>query len=60
VLAVGSPVLSSYFYHVFDLVVAVCKLDKAVYKPHSFRIDAATHCFLTGKSLPVILMAVRC
>jgi site-specific recombinase XerD len=54
VLADGSPVSSSYFYHVFYLVLAVCKLDKAVYKPHSFRIGAATHCFLQGQSLPVI------
>jgi site-specific recombinase XerC len=50
ILSNGAPISSQYFYQVFYCAVSFCKLSSNIYKPHSFRIGAATHAFVLGKS----------
>jgi len=45
------PLSPHYFTHVLNLCLSRLALDKTYFKPHSFRIGAATHAFASGVSV---------
>ena len=50
----SKPVSSQYFSHIFKRCLVLLDLDCTYFKPHSFRIGAATHAFSTGASMETI------
>lgn len=50
----GRPVSSFQFSDIFKRALGYIGLDSAIFKPHSFRIGAATHAFLSGTSMDEI------
>lgn len=50
----SQPVSSRYFTEIFNLCLSYLSLDKKCFKPHSFRIGAATHAFVRGVSMDKI------
>jgi len=50
----AQPISSQYFTKVFNRCLDYLSLDKKYFKPHSFRIGAATNAFLRGVSMEKI------
>lgn len=53
------PISSFRFSDIFKRTLSYIGLDPAIFKPHSFRIGAATHAFLSGASMDEIQLMGR-